>query len=162
MARIKLIRLLCVYICALSLPLAAQDVQHLDFELPSQQGAVSLKQQLGKVVYVDFWASWCTPCRQSFPFMNALQKKYGTGGLRIIAINLDQKDEDAQIFLGKNPAQFLVAYDPQGNVAKQYKVLGMPSSFLIGRDGKLLFTHRGFKLADQAMLEAKIQQALAN
>lgn len=160
MVQNRLQRILLALMLGVSSPLTAQEAPQLDFELPSQQGTVSLKQHAGKLVYVDFWASWCGPCRQSFPFMNALQKKYGAAGLRIIAINLDQKSEDAQLFLAKNPAQFLIAFDPQGNVPKQYQVRGMPSSFLIGREGKLIFAHRGFKLADQEMLEAKIQHAL--
>lgn len=138
----------------------AQEPTQLGFELPGQNAKVSLHEHAGKVVYVDFWASWCGPCKQSFPFMNELQKKYSAAGLRIIAINVDKDKEDAQKFLSKNPTQFILAFDAEGIVPAQYQVKGMPSSYLIGRDGKLVYTHKGFKAQDQAEIEAKIRVAL--
>lgn len=138
----------------------AQEPKQLGFELPGQNGKVSLREHAGKVVYVDFWASWCGPCKQSFPFMNDLQKKYGAAGLRIIAINVDKSNEDAQKFLSKNPTQVTLAFDAEGTVPTQYEVKGMPSSYLIGRDGKLIYVHKGFKAQDQAEIEGKIRAAL--
>ncbi|WMW80581.1 TlpA disulfide reductase family protein [Undibacterium cyanobacteriorum] len=138
----------------------AQEPKQLGFELPTQQGKVSLRENAGKVVYVDFWASWCGPCKQSFPFMNELQKKYAANGLQIIAINVDKTRDDAMIFLKKNQADFMIAFDSVGTVPTQYDVKGMPSSYLIGRDGKLIYTHRGFKAQDTAEIEAKIRAAL--
>ncbi|MFZ6799083.1 TlpA family protein disulfide reductase [Undibacterium sp. Di24W] len=149
----------------LTLPVSvyAQVPTSLAFELSTSTGnKESLKQHLGKLVYVDFWASWCAPCLQSFPFMNSLQQKYQAAGLQIIAINLDKKIDDAQIFLSKNPAQFLVLFDPAGQTPQQYGVKGMPSSYLIDRKGKLISIHKGFKVADQEILEAKIKAALAD
>lgn len=149
----------------LTLPMIAlaQEPASLAFELNTGNGnKESLKQHLGKLVYVDFWASWCAPCLQSFPFMNSLQQKYQAAGLQIIAINLDKQMDDAQIFLNKNPAQFLILFDPAGQTPRQYGVKGMPSSYLIDRKGKLIFTHRGFKVADQEILEAKIKTALTS
>jgi thiol-disulfide isomerase/thioredoxin len=154
-----------VFSLLLTLPVSvhAQEPASLAFELSTINGnKESLKQHLGKLVYVDFWASWCAPCLQSFPFMNSLQQKYQAAGLQIIAINLDKKIDDAQIFLNKNPAQFLVLFDPTGKTPQQYGVKGMPSSYLIDRKGKLIFTHKGFKAADQEILEAKIKAALAS
>ena len=145
---------------SLSYQAYAQEPSQLDFELPGQNGKVSVREQAGKVVYVDFWASWCGPCKQSFPFMNDLQKKYGSAGLRIIAINVDKEKEDAQKFLSKNPTQFSLAFDAEGKVPNQYQVKGMPSSYLIGRDGKLVYMHKGFKTQDQTEIEAKIRAAL--
>jgi cytochrome c biogenesis protein CcmG/thiol:disulfide interchange protein DsbE len=138
----------------------AQEPTQLGFELAGQNGKVSLREHAGKVVYVDFWASWCGPCKQSFPFMNDLHKKYSAAGLRIIAINVDKEKEDAQKFLSKNPTQFTLAFDAEGTVPTQYLVKGMPSSYLIGRDGKLIYIHKGFKAQDQAEIEAKIRTAL--
>jgi thiol-disulfide isomerase/thioredoxin len=138
----------------------AQEPTQLGFELPGQNGKVSLREHAGRVVYVDFWASWCGPCKQSFPFMNDLQKKYSAAGLRIIAINVDKEKDDAQKFLSKNPTQFMLAFDAEGTVPTQYQVKGMPSSYLIGRDGKLIYVHKGFKAQDQAEIEAKIRAAL--
>ena len=112
------------------------------------------------MVYVDFWASWCGPCRQSFPWMNEMQAKYGPQGFQIVGVNVDLKNEDAKAFLAKTPARFAVAFDPAGATPRTFGIKGMPSSVLIGPDGKVLLEHSGFKEADRAELEAKIKAAL--
>lgn len=147
--------------------LAAAPAQALDkgdaapaFALQGPQGPVQLAAYRGKVVYVDFWASWCGPCRQSFPWMNQMQAKYGARGLQIIGVNLDASSADATQFLSATPAQFAIAYDPQGATPRGYSIKGMPSSVLIGPDGKVLSEHAGFRDADRAELEAKIVAAL--
>ncbi|MEV4779653.1 TlpA family protein disulfide reductase [Burkholderia sp. LMU1-1-1.1] len=130
------------------------------FDLQGMDGAVQLAKLTGKVVYVDFWASWCGPCRQSFPWMNEMQAKYGSRGLQIVGVNVDAKSEDAKTFLATTPAKFTIAFDPKGATPRQYGIKGMPSSVLIGPDGKVLLEHSGFRDADRAELEAKIQSAL--
>jgi thiol-disulfide isomerase/thioredoxin len=130
------------------------------FVLPGDRGAVSLDSLRGKVVYLDFWASWCGPCKKSFPWMNSLQKRHAADGLHVVAINLDEKREDAAAFLAKVPANFTIVYDPAGATAKAYKIKGMPSSALIGRDGQLLWLHTGFNEANMAQLEAEVRTAL--
>lgn len=113
-----------------------------------------------RVTYLDFWASWCTPCRLSFPWMNEMHDRYGAAGLRIVAINLDRKADDARHFLQQHPARFAVAMDPQASTAKAYDIQAMPSSFLIGADLRLRFSHRGFRLGDRADLQARLAAAL--
>jgi thiol-disulfide isomerase/thioredoxin len=130
------------------------------FALPGASGQVSLSALKGKVVYVDFWASWCGPCKQSFPWMNDMQAKYGAQGLTIVGINVDKKRADADAFLANTPAKFTVAYDEQGTTPTAYKVKGMPSSYLVGRDGKVIATHTGFRPEEAAALEAKLRAAL--
>jgi cytochrome c biogenesis protein CcmG/thiol:disulfide interchange protein DsbE len=130
------------------------------FELAGKDGAVQLAQFRGKLVYLDFWASWCGPCRQSFPWMNEMQARYGARGLQVIGVNLDAKAGDARQFLAENPAQFAIAFDPAGATPRAYGIKGMPSSVLVGPDGKVLFEHAGFKAADRGALEKQIQQAL--
>jgi cytochrome c biogenesis protein CcmG, thiol:disulfide interchange protein DsbE len=132
-----------------------------DLNLPGLKEAVSLAGLKGKVVYVDFWASWCGPCKQSFPFMNELQSKYRAEGFEIVAVNLDAKRDDADKFLAEVPARFTVAFDAKGESAKRFDVKGMPSSYLIGRDGKVVALHKGFKDEDRKALDAGIAQALA-
>jgi cytochrome c biogenesis protein CcmG, thiol:disulfide interchange protein DsbE len=131
-----------------------------DFELPGSQGPVTLSAYRGKTIYLDFWASWCGPCRRSFPWMNELQEKYGKQGLQVIAINVDQRREDAHRFLERVPARFIVAYDPSGATPRRYGVKGMPSSALITPDGKLVFLHAGFDDDEKAGLESQIKQVL--
>ena len=131
-----------------------------DFSLAGATKTVKMAEFKGRVVYLDFWASWCGPCKQSFPFMNAMQSKYGAHGLDVIAINVDSKASDATAFLTKVPATFTVAFDPQGSTPKLYKVAAMPSSYLISRDGKVLKIHKGFKQDDVAEIEKSIAQAL--
>jgi cytochrome c biogenesis protein CcmG, thiol:disulfide interchange protein DsbE len=131
-----------------------------DFSLPGVQGTVELSSTAGSVVYVDFWASWCGPCKQSFAWMNAMQDKYRAQGLKIIGVNLDSKTEDAKKFLAQTPAHFTVAFESKGVTPKNYGVKGMPTSFLVGRDGKIIFQHLGFKEADREQLEKEIKAAL--
>jgi cytochrome c biogenesis protein CcmG, thiol:disulfide interchange protein DsbE len=132
-----------------------------DLNLPGVKEAVNLAQLKGKVVYLDFWASWCGPCKQSFPFMNELQAKYKAQGLEVVAVNLDAKRDDADKFLTQVPAQFSIAFDAKGESAKRFGVKGMPSSYVIGRDGKVVAEHSGFKDDDRKDLESRIASALA-
>lgn len=131
------------------------------FKLPSAKGMVELSTLKGKVVYLDFWASWCTPCRKAFPWMNELNKKYKDQGLEIVAVNLDKSREPIDDFLAKVPAEFTIAYDPSGTTATAYKVQGMPSTYIIGRDGVLEVTHIGFRDKDKEEMESKIKELLA-
>jgi cytochrome c biogenesis protein CcmG/thiol:disulfide interchange protein DsbE len=130
------------------------------FDLKGLDGSVKLEQYRGKYVYLDFWASWCGPCRQSFPWMNEMQAKYGPQGLQVIGVNLDAKTEEANNFLAGMPARFVVAFDPTGAAPLSYGIKGMPSSLLIGPDGKIVFEHSGFRAADRAELESRIKSTL--
>jgi thiol-disulfide isomerase/thioredoxin len=130
------------------------------FTLPGLQGDVSLASLRGKAVLVDFWASWCGPCRQSFPWMNDLQKRYGGKGLAIVAVNLDKDRELATNFLADVPASFTIAFDASGKTAESYRVKAMPTTFLVSPDGKLLLTHTGFDARHASEFEAQIAEAL--
>lgn len=121
---------------------------------------VDLTDHKGKLVLLDFWASWCVPCRRSFPWMNEMQEKYADEGLVIIAVNVDNDPSDAEEFLQKYPANFLIAYDDDRQLVRQYAIEAMPSSFLIDRDGTLVQNHLGFKVAKTDEYEAAIVAAL--
>lgn len=129
-------------------------------KLPALNGELDLAKLRGKVVYLDFWASWCVPCRKSFPWMNEMMETYKDQGLEVVAINLDKERTLADEFLKKVEANFTVAFDQKGDSAKAYKLRGMPSSYLIGRDGKLYASHIGFREKDKPKMEQAIQQLL--
>ena len=120
----------------------------------------ALEAYAGKVVLLDFWASWCSPCLKSFPWMNDLQQKHSGDGLVVVAINVDQDRELADTFLGKTPAKFRVEYDPAGAIARKFDVQAMPTSFLIDRRGKVRFRHEGFKEKSRDSREKQIEQLL--
>jgi thiol-disulfide isomerase/thioredoxin len=121
---------------------------------------VSLADLRGKVVYVDFWASWCAPCRRSFPWMNAMQQKYGDKGFAILAVNVDRKREDAARFLSSTPAQFTVLLDPEGKTPQAWQVKAMPSSYLVDAQGRVAFVESGFRDERKDEVEARIRAAL--
>jgi cytochrome c biogenesis protein CcmG/thiol:disulfide interchange protein DsbE len=111
----------------------------------------------GQVVYVDFWASWCAPCRESFPWMNRMQAEFGRDGLVIIAVNVDHDRVDAERFLREHAAQFRIVFDPDGILPEQFGVRGMPTSFLIDREGRVQSRHAGFRLTDRDTLAQQIR-----
>lgn len=121
---------------------------------------LDLSEYEGEVVVLDFWASWCVPCRRSFPWLNTMHDKYAKDGLVIIGINVDKETESAARFLQKFPAKFKISYDANGVLARKFDVQGMPSSFVIGRDGQMHARHLGFKVRRQDEYEAAIVAAL--
>ena len=125
-------------------------------KLPGVDGAVNLEDFRGKVVYLDFWASWCIPCKKSFPWMNEIKKKYKEKGFEIIAVNLDKNKASADAFLKDMEVVFTLAFDQKGDSAAEYKLRGMPSSYLIGRDGIVYASHIGFRDKDKDELEQVI------
>jgi thiol-disulfide isomerase/thioredoxin len=131
-----------------------------DFRLDGQQKQVKLSDYRGQVVYLDFWASWCLPCRDSFSWMNKMQSLYGKQGFKVIAVNLDESRAKADTFLKQVPAKFDVAYDPLGNTAESYGLKVMPSSYIIDENGKIIEANTGFHGKDQGKLEAKIRNLL--
>lgn len=146
--------------------LNAYAVKAPSFSLPGSAGnallkdKVSLDRYKGKIVYVDFWASWCVPCKKSFPWMNLMHERYASKGLKIIAINLDADKSKAQEFLNQVPADFIIAYDPEGTTAEKYDLSVMPSSYLINGKGEIVVAHRGFKGQDKSEIEEKIRGLL--
>lgn len=131
------------------------------FNLASAEGVIMGPHQWrGQVVYLDFWASWCGPCRQSFPWMGDLHRRYGPQGLTVVGVNLDTRLADAQAFLKSVPAPFPIVYDAAGKTPRAYAIKAMPTSVLIGRDGRVRQIHAGFRPSDTAALEAAITQAL--
>ncbi|PCJ34975.1 MAG: redoxin [Moraxellaceae bacterium] len=122
---------------------------------------IDFEQYKGKyVLYLDFWASWCIPCRESFPWINKINSDYGDAGLKVIAINLDSNREDADNFLKHQPANFEMVFDPEGKLAQAFDIQGMPSSVLIGRNGKVYSQHIGFNAGRTVLYENTIRKLL--
>lgn len=128
------------------------------FKLPGDNATIDLSKYRGKVVYLDFWASWCEPCKRSFPWMNQLQEQYSQDGFEIVAVNLDESRKDADEFLARVPANFTIAYDNKGKTAKVYKLKAMPSSFIIDKNGMLVHRSLGYRNEEKKVVEAKIRQ----
>ncbi len=149
-----------VFVLLLTAPLTHALDAAPDFNLAGIDAQVNLAEQKGKVVYLDFWASWCVPCRKSFPWMNQLQEHYGPQGLEIIAINLDKEREQTDAFLAATAPTFTIAFDPLGQSAENYQVMGMPSSYLIDRNGMLHHSHIGFRDKDKRTLQSQIEELL--
>ncbi|MCP4432002.1 MAG: TlpA family protein disulfide reductase [Gammaproteobacteria bacterium] len=131
-----------------------------DINLQGLDGEVDLDALAGKVVYLDFWASWCKPCMKSFPWMIKMKSKYVDQDFEILAVNLDSDQKLGDNFARKMKVNFLVGFDPQGETASRYELRGMPTSFLIGRDGKIYATHIGFRDKDKSKIEKAIKQLL--
>lgn len=114
----------------------------------------------GKVVLIDFWASWCEPCRDSIPWLNAMQEKYGGQGLVVIGVNVDRERAEADRFLRDIPARFAIVYDPRGEIATRYDLPGLPVSYLVGPGGELVARHVGFQSGRRADREAQLLKNL--
>jgi len=122
--------------------------------------ALRISSLRGKVVVVDFWASWCGPCRESFPFWNRLQSRYGSQGLVVVGVSVDRDMSNVRTFLRRNPAQFRVVHDPGHAIADRYRPATMPSTFIVDKRGVVRFVHRGFRSSDTRDLESQIQGLL--
>jgi len=127
---------------------------------PAGANTLDLARHRGRVVIVDFWASWCKPCRQSIPWLNAMRARYGATGLDVIGVNVDAERADAERFLHQVPIEFEIVFDPHGDLAKQFKVQGMPSSYVFDRSGALVETHLGFRDAKKDQNEATLKNLL--
>jgi len=129
-------------------------------DLPGTDGNVTLESFRGKVVYLDFWASWCEPCKKSFPWMHKMKANYADQGFEIVAVNLDKDRKLADEFLKAVDVNFKVAFDESGESASRYKLRGMPSSYLIDREGNVYASHIGFRDKDKSELEQAIKDLL--
>ena len=148
----KLLSLLCLLLLALSPSVQAEEPKELLNKL--------MQQHQGKVVFLDFWASWCVPCRKSFPWLNSMQEKYKKQGFVVISINLDRDRSFAENFLKSTPADFTIVYDNHSSLIREFKLKGMPTSYLFNRKGKKISTHIGFNEEKKQQFEQEIIQAL--
>jgi peroxiredoxin len=121
-----------------------------DFELPTRGGSsVGLSQLRGQVVMINFWASWCGPCRQEFPILDAMYRKYRPMGFTLLAINVESDAADAERFLAATPVSFPIAWDAANKVSGAYGVSAMPTTLIVDRKGQVRWVHRAYKPGDE-------------
>ncbi len=124
--------------------------------------SLALEDYRGKVVLLDFWASWCPPCLKSLPKYNDLRREIGTTDFEIVAVNVDENTDDAKKFLQKHPVSYPVAKDPKGILPGVFGVKAMPTSYLIDKNGVVQYVHAAFKDGDMEKIKAEIEKLIAN
>lgn len=122
-----------------------------DFELPARGGGTfSLAKHRGEVVMINFWASWCGPCRKEMPLLESIHRKYRPLGFTLVGVNVEPDSQEAERWLATNaPVTFPIAYDTESKVSRLYEIAGMPSSVIIDRKGRLRYVHKGYKPGDE-------------
>ncbi len=121
---------------------------------------INLSDFRGKLVYLDFWASWCPPCRECLPIYDELRRQVGSTNFEVIAVNIDDPSEDGRKFLREHPVSYPTIADPQGRIARQFNIKAMPTSFLIDHRGNIILTKSGFQPGDEAALKARVVDML--
>jgi thiol-disulfide isomerase/thioredoxin len=150
-------------LAAFAWPAAATDgaVPAPPFTLASRAGGeVSLADLKGQVVMINFWASWCGPCRKEFPALDQIYTKYKPMGFTLVAINVESEKADAEKFLATTPASFPILFDPDNKVSGSYGVSAMPTTVLVDRQGRVRWLHRAYKPGDEAKYIEQIRAAL--
>ena len=122
-----------------------------DFALPSRDGSeVRLSDLKGQVVMINFWATWCGPCRQEMPLLEQLQARYGPLGFTLLGVNVEPDPAAASAWLKSVTVTFPILFDTRNAVAESFGVQGMPSSVFVDREGRVRYVHRGYKSGDEA------------
>ena len=134
-----------------------------DFRLPDLkgEGQVSLSDHKGKVIYLDFWASWCGPCVAAIPQINGLTKDFPQDRFQVIAVNVDSRPDRALKFLRKTPVTYPSASDPKGRLPGAFGLESMPSSYLIDQDGVVRYVHKGFRKGDIDQIRSEVSKLMA-
>jgi len=152
--------LLALLLLVATLAWAATDVAP-DFSLPDETGAVvSLQDFDGQVVLINFWASWCGPCREEMPLLDELHKRYEPMGFTMLGVNVEEDSAAAQKFLQGTAVSFPILFDRENSVSKLYDVIAMPSSVLVGRDGTVRYIHHGYEPGNENDYQDQIRQLI--
>jgi len=132
-----------------------------DFTLKSDSGEnIRLAEQRGKVVMINFWASWCGPCRKEMPLLDELYQRYEPAGFTLFGVNVEQNPEAAQRFLEDVGVSFPILYDPESNVSQRYQVDAMPTTVMVDRDGQVRYVNRGYKDGDEEKYRKQVRELI--
>lgn len=132
-----------------------------DFTLKSRSGEnVKLSEQRGTVVMINFWASWCGPCRKEMPIIDALYKKYSKYGFTVLGVNVDDKEQNAIRTLKKIPVEFPILFNPENSIAELYGVSAMPTTIFVDRNGNKRYIHAGYKVGEEVIYEKIIKKLI--
>ncbi len=123
-------------------------------------GTVGLSEYRGKIVYLDFWASWCAPCLTAIPMIDDLRKEFPSDDFQVVAVNVDSDPGKAKRFLAKHPVGYPSATDPKGMLPKQFDIQTMPTSFIIDRNGVIRHVHSGFRRGDIEGIRAELRKLI--
>mgnify|MGYP002682630353 CR=1 FL=1 len=160
---LRFVRVACLSGLLMSLPVAAGEATGpaADFSLPSRNGQpVSLTSLRGQVVLINFWATWCGPCRKEMPLLEQIQKKYSPLGFTMLGVNVEADTTQMEAFLGDVPVTFPVLLDPANRVSKLYDVAAMPSTVIVDRKGNIRFIHQGYQAGDESVYQDVIRQLI--
>jgi peroxiredoxin len=132
-----------------------------DFALTTRDGGqVTLAELEGQVVMLNFWATWCGPCRQEMPHLESLYQRYSDLGFMLLGVNVEEDSSGADKFLAETPVTFPILFDPKSEVSKKYDVIAMPSTVLIDRTGNMRFIHHGYQPGYENEYQAQIRALL--
>ena len=132
-----------------------------NFTLKSNTGKnIKLSELRGQVILLNFWASWCGPCRQEMPLLEKLHQRYSSLGFTVLGVNVEEDSSKANAMLKHVPVTFPILYDTQNTVSKQYKVSGMPTTVMIDRNGNMRYLHKGYKSGDEAQYKKWVKQLI--
>ena len=144
-----------------SVQAATVDQAAPDFTLKSLSGKnIKLSEYAGNVVMLNFWASWCGPCRKEMPLLNALHNKYETLGFVILGVNVEQELRLAKSFLADTPVDFPILFDVSNTVSKAYDVIAMPTTVMIDRNGQVRYIHKGYKAGDEKKYKKMVKKLI--
>jgi peroxiredoxin len=161
-------RVVALALCALMVSVAAHPVGSSDspemapdFTLKSLDGPnLRLAELRGQVVLINFWASWCGPCRQEMPILDRLHKRYADTGFAVLGVNVEGDEKPARELLSKTAVSFPVLIDENQLVSEMYDLQAMPSTVVVDRDGMVRYVHRGYKPGDEAKYVEVVQQLI--
>lgn len=155
----KLILVTCLLGFALPLQAGELNKPAPDFTLKSLDGNnLKLSEQAGNVILLNFWASWCGPCRKEMPLLNELHNKYQPLGFSVIGLNVEQDTQLAEKFIRERAVDFPILFDPANSVSKKYDVVAMPTTVMIDRNGNMRYLHKGYKEGDEKQYRSMIKQ----